>query len=556
MGILPAANRCHMPLTVEARKTVWTLRNMPAVASKLDPPGKHDACYLPRQLHVTGDVDIHEMAYDGSGELWLVNTRFSCLSTLDADHSFHPRWRPHFLSAYAPEDRCHLNGLAMVDGKPKYVTALGATDTAGGWRVDKPSGGILMDVETNEVLLRGLSMPHSPRWYEDQLWLLESGRGSLARVDFEHGTWNTVSEVPGFTRGLDFVGPLTFIGLSQVRESAVFSGIPLMDRLDERTCGVWVVDIRTGQTVGFLRFESGVQEIFAVQALPGIRFPEMLEWGDERMGSSYVLPDDALAFVPRERREPAEGVGPVRQREGYSAAPGAKRDPYAEAYNRGIGLRDSGRYREAVGAFEEALAANPDSADAYNDLANAHGALNELGEAISHYERAIALRPDFSLAHMNLGMTLLKTGDLPRGLAEFGWRWDTPSFLPLTCPQPQWDGGDLSGKRVLVHTEQGAGDAIQFVRFLSQVAAQSERVILVAPEPLLELFRTAEGIDELRVPPAPSISLDSFDVYAPLMSLPLHLGTTLDTIPADVPYLAPSSWIAAVRCPSLPQTDP
>ena len=272
---------------------------MPAVARKLEPEGKYDACYLPRSIHITGNIDIHEMAWSADDELWLVNTRFGCLCTLDIDHSFHPRWRPHFVTAYAPEDRCHLNGLAMVSGRPKYVTALGETDTAGGWRENKASGGILMDVERDEVLLRGLSMPHSPRWYNDRLWLLESGEGSLARVDLETRTWQTVTRLPGFTRGIDFYGPLAFIGLSQVRETAIFSGIPLVERLGEaRTCGVWVVNIETGQTLGFLRFESGVEEIFAVQVLPGVRFPEMLEWDDERVAHSYVLPDEALAETP------------------------------------------------------------------------------------------------------------------------------------------------------------------------------------------------------------------------------------------------------------------
>ena len=154
-------------LTIGGRKSVTYLRNMPAVARKLEPVGKYDSCYLPREIHITGDIDVHEMAYDAHNELWIVNTRFSCLCTLDHEHSFTPRWRPHFVSSYDAEDRCHLNGLTMVNGRPKYVTALGATDSAGGWRANKAKGGILMDVETNEVLLSGLSMPHSPFWHND-----------------------------------------------------------------------------------------------------------------------------------------------------------------------------------------------------------------------------------------------------------------------------------------------------------------------------------------------------------------------------------------------------
>ena len=299
MGIAVDAAR----LTIGGTNTVWYYRNMPAVARKLEPEGKHDAAYLPRRIHVTGDIDIHEMAWSADGELWLVNTRFGCLCTLDADHSFYPRWRPPYISALAPEDRCHLNGLAMLNGRPQFVTALGETDTQGGWRENKAGGGLLMEVPTRQILLRGLSMPHSPRWYDNRLYFLESGEGSLSRADVRHSASKTVAQMPGFTRGLDFHGPLAFVGLSQVRESATFSGIPLVERLTERTCGIWVIDLRDGRTLGFLRFEEGVQEIFAVQVLPGVRFPEMLEWNDDRLKHSYVLPDDALRDVPEALRE-------------------------------------------------------------------------------------------------------------------------------------------------------------------------------------------------------------------------------------------------------------
>lgn len=276
--------------------------NMPALTRRLDPPEVHDACYLPRASHVTGDIDIHEMEWDAAGVLWVVNTRFSCLCTLDRASSFVPRWRPSFVSALTPEDRCHLNGLCMVEGRPGYVTALGATDTPQGWREDKASGGLLIDVASGAAVSRALSMPHSPRWYGDRLWVLESGKGSLATVDPATGALQTLAELPGFTRGLDFVGPFAFIGLSQVRESALFSGLPLVERLSERVCGVWVVDVRDGRTVAFLRFEDAVQEIFAVRALPGLRFPEILEPEDELIASAYMLPDAALREVPPERR--------------------------------------------------------------------------------------------------------------------------------------------------------------------------------------------------------------------------------------------------------------
>jgi uncharacterized protein (TIGR03032 family) len=283
-------------LAVGTSWNIWEFRNMPDVARKLDPPGRHDGAYLPRAAHVTGDIDVHEMAFAGE-ELWFVNTRFSCLCTRDADHSFVPRWRPGFVTALAPEDRCHLNGLGMHNDRPKYVTALGETDTAQGWRQNKANGGILVDVSTGEILLRGLSMPHSPRWYADRLWLLESGRGTIAIVDLASRCVEPIAELPGFTRGLDFYGPYAFIGLSQVRDSAVFSGIPITERLTERICGVWVVHIRSGRIVAFLRFEDAVQEIFAVCVLAGIRYPDVVSDDERWIASSYVIPDEALPDV-------------------------------------------------------------------------------------------------------------------------------------------------------------------------------------------------------------------------------------------------------------------
>jgi uncharacterized protein (TIGR03032 family) len=293
-------------LAIGTEMQVWEFHNVPAVTAKLTPAGAHDACYLPRAQHVTGDVQIHEMAWSGD-ELWFVNTRFSCLCTLDRAYSFVPRWRPPFISAYEPTDRCHLNGLALVDGKPRYVTALGDTDQPGGWRANKAKGGILMDVPSGEILTHGLSMPHSPRVHGGRLWVCESGAGTLGTVDPRTFRYEAVAAVPGFTRGLDFAGNLAFVGLSQVRETAVFSGIPITERLEphERTCGVAVVDLSIGQTVALLRFDSGVQEIFAVQVVPGKRYPELITDDKTLLKNSFVLPDEALEYVPESVRSPS-----------------------------------------------------------------------------------------------------------------------------------------------------------------------------------------------------------------------------------------------------------
>jgi uncharacterized protein (TIGR03032 family) len=285
MGLAVADGR----FSLGTRTEVWDMRDVPAVAPKVEPAGTHDACYMPRNRHVTGDIAVHELGFAG-GQLWLVATAFSCLATLDADHSFVPRWKPPFISAIGPGDRCHLNGMTVIDDQVRYVTALGQTDEPGGWRAGKATGGVIIDVPSSEIVVEGLSMPHSPRWYDGRLWVLESGRGELCVVDLEAGRTETVAELPGFTRGMAFAGNTAFVGLSQIRESSTFGDLPLTQRLEERLCGVWMVDLRSGGIEGFLRFDDLVQEVFDVALLRGKRYPEIAEPGSSAVSTSFVLP--------------------------------------------------------------------------------------------------------------------------------------------------------------------------------------------------------------------------------------------------------------------------
>lgn len=291
-------------LAVGGALEIWRFQNVPAVAPKLEPLGEVDACFLPRSSHVTGDIQIHEMAWSGSS-LWFVNTRFSCLCTLDDVHNFCPRWWPRFITALLPEDRCHLNGLCMVDGTPRFVTALGDGNAPTAWRANKKDGGVLIDIKSGKTVVRGLSMPHSPRWYNDRLWILESGNGGLGYIEPKTWQYKQVRSLPGFTRGLDFYGRFAFVGLSQVRETAIFSGIPITDRETERRSGVWVVDITCGSVVAYLQFEEAVQEVFAVHVFRNFRFPEIINDDNRITGNSFELPDDALAMVPIAEKQPA-----------------------------------------------------------------------------------------------------------------------------------------------------------------------------------------------------------------------------------------------------------
>jgi uncharacterized protein (TIGR03032 family) len=317
----------HGRFAIGTTAQVMEFHDMPAVAAKLDRSASgtsHDAAFLPRTAHHTGDIQVHEMvwvpSYDPSeagaspplSELWFVNTRFSCVATRSNQYSFIPRSQPKFITALAPEDRCHLNGMCLRDGELRYITALGKADKPRGWRDDKRSGGILMDFKSGEIITAGLSMPHSPRWHDGSLWLLESGNGGIGVIDGATGKYREIRRLPGFTRGLDFAGPYAFVGLSQVRETATFSGIAVAETpQNERCCGVWMVDTRSGQIAGFVRFTDAVQEIFAVQALHGLRWPEVLSEDPKRIAETFELSDDALGKVPPKLRQaaaPAKGA--------------------------------------------------------------------------------------------------------------------------------------------------------------------------------------------------------------------------------------------------------
>jgi uncharacterized protein (TIGR03032 family) len=261
-------------MAVAARAQVWFMQAAPELAARVAPAGRRDACFLTRSSHFTGEIQIHELAWAGD-ELWLVNTAFGCLCTLDNKHSFVPRWRPQFLTALAADDRCRLNGLAMADGAPKYVTALAETDTPQGWRADKVRSGCLIDVASGQTVARGFAMPHSPRIHRGRVWMLNSGVGHLLLVDPANGRAETVTELPGYTRGLAMYDRFAFAGLSKIRETATFGGMPIAERRPELKCGVGVVDLGTGRLMAHLEFVTGVEEIFDVQVIPGACCPAL-----------------------------------------------------------------------------------------------------------------------------------------------------------------------------------------------------------------------------------------------------------------------------------------
>lgn len=278
-------------LWLSSKFQLWQFRRVPAVAvpyrTNHEAGGTtthqawaergYDVAYVPRVGYTTGDLDVHDIAVDSDGRVVFVCTLFGCLATLSQRASFQPLWRPPFLSALVPEDRCHLNGLAMRDGRPAYVTAVADTDVVDGWRDRRHDGGCVVDVHSGETIARGLSMPHSPRWYRDRLWLLNSGTGELGTIDLDTGQFEPVAFCPGYLRGLSFIGDYAIVTLSKPRHAS-FNGLALDDRLQGRNaesqCGLQVIDVRNGTVAHWVRLDGAlVTELYDVVVLPGVRQP-------------------------------------------------------------------------------------------------------------------------------------------------------------------------------------------------------------------------------------------------------------------------------------------
>ena len=258
-----------------------------------DPEG-FDAVYAPHAGWVTGDVDAHDVGIASDGRPLFVNTKFSCLATVSDGHSFKPIWTPPFISRLAPEDRCHLNGLALEDGRPRYVTAVSRSDASDGWRDRRADGGIVIDVEKNEIIVEGLSMPHSPRLHGGRLWLLNSGAGEFGFVDLQSGRFEALAFCPGYARGLAFTGRHAILGLSMPRENRTFSGLPLDAALEARNtdprCGLAIIDLENGDMTAWVRIEGVVRELYDVAALPNVRRPSLIGFKTDEV--RYVLSID------------------------------------------------------------------------------------------------------------------------------------------------------------------------------------------------------------------------------------------------------------------------
>lgn len=294
--------RC-MGIGIDPRtQALWvaTLYQIWRFENALQPGQSHrgyDRVYVPQVGYTTGDVDAHDIAVDGDGPVF-VNALFSCLARPSVQYSFEPLWKPLFISKLAAENRCHLNGLAIKDQRPAYVTSVSQTDANESWREHRRSGGVVIDVNSDEIVADGLSMPHSPRWYRDRLWLLNSGQGEFGYIELESGRFQSIAFCPGYLRGLSFYGDFAVVGLSRPRRDQSFEGLALQQKLADRNvaarCALQVIDLRSGDIVHELRIEGMVEELYDVCVLADVRRPMAIGFKSAEIRHTLSLPREYL----------------------------------------------------------------------------------------------------------------------------------------------------------------------------------------------------------------------------------------------------------------------
>lgn len=256
---------------------VWKLENGLLPGQDLE---GWDRVYIPRASHVTGSVDIHDLAKTNDGTLYGVITSYNCIASIGKERgSFAPHWKPPFIKEVSGSgDRCHLNGFCLEDGELAYASIVGVSDEIDGWRAHRAAGGIIIDIRNNEVVAEGLAMPHTPRIYNNELWFLEAAKGWICKIDLATKKLERVLWRPGFLRGLRFYKHYAFVCSSEPRDK-IFSGLPLQDELDKRNisaaCALEVIDTRTMEVLHNVKITGSVKELYDVALLPNCRQPKL-----------------------------------------------------------------------------------------------------------------------------------------------------------------------------------------------------------------------------------------------------------------------------------------
>jgi uncharacterized protein (TIGR03032 family) len=278
-------------LFLATRYQIWRLENAL-------PPGQvseagHDRLFLPQSAWTTGALQVRDLEVADDGRVTFVNGLFSCLATPSLRLSFEPRWLPPFISDLAPDDRCHLSGVACEDGRAAFVTSASRSNEPGGWRESVRDGGVIVSVPAGELVATGLSMPSSPVLRDGRLWVCLGGSGELATVDLRDQAVTPVAALPGFARGLALCGGHALVGVSGPRRGETFNELPLADRLpsaDAVSCGIFVIDLESGRVDHALRFSGGSTEIHALAVLPGVRSAEAVPFSGADVQELVALP--------------------------------------------------------------------------------------------------------------------------------------------------------------------------------------------------------------------------------------------------------------------------
>lgn len=283
-------------LWMSSRYQLWRFRNILEAGHNYN---GYDASFVPMVGHTTGDIDVHDMAIGADGKPMFITTLFNSLATLDDNNSFAPMWQPPFISGMQAEDRCHLNGLAVdEDGVPRYATAVSTSNVAEGWRESRRDGGVVIDIQANEIIATGFSMPHSPRLYQGRLWVLNAGTGEFGYVDPDNGRFEPLAFCPGFLRGMAFIGDYAIVGLSRPRNNRTFEGLVVNDRLEKEgvppVCGLRVINLNTGAVTHSLMIEGIVQELYDVAVIPDVTRPMALGFSTDEIAFHVSVGEDAI----------------------------------------------------------------------------------------------------------------------------------------------------------------------------------------------------------------------------------------------------------------------
>ena len=256
--------------------------------------GKFDNNFIPQFGYYSGDVDVHDVCETSTGEIYYVSALFSCVCKPTKNGSFKPYWLPPWISRYAAEDRCHLNGLCLVNDVPRYVTSTCQGDSMGSWRHSGQNGkGIVYDIVENKVVCSGLMNPHSPRWYRDKLWIMESGTGYFGYIDFDKNEFIKCAFVPTFLRGMDFIDNYAIVAGSLPRHDPAFGELPIGSEIEKRsldpTCGVWVINLDTFDAEHQLFFNLPVKELYDVSIIPQTKRTRVLDLTDPTLLNLFYL---------------------------------------------------------------------------------------------------------------------------------------------------------------------------------------------------------------------------------------------------------------------------